>query len=139
MYLLLYYFYRLFVIFKTRVQVFSFPQDPKLLFYFDTRENPKGEILINYFKQLTCRILFYLYLLPRGFSQDCLKIARKTERLKNCSALFKICYFARAGNFFFWQNHRIIFQWTRYKTAMYFMEWNSKKHLFLLWLYFLIQ
>lgn len=33
---------KLFVIFKTRIQVFSFPQDPKLLFYFDTRENPKG-------------------------------------------------------------------------------------------------
>ncbi|XP_015760656.1 PREDICTED: WD repeat domain phosphoinositide-interacting protein 4-like [Acropora digitifera] len=33
---------KLFVIFKTRVQVFLFPQDPKLLFYFDTRENPKG-------------------------------------------------------------------------------------------------
>lgn len=34
--------FRLFVVLKTRIQVFSFPKDPKLLFYFDTKENPKG-------------------------------------------------------------------------------------------------
>jgi len=33
---------KLFVVLKTRIQVFSFPNDPKLLFYFDTKENPKG-------------------------------------------------------------------------------------------------
>ncbi|CAH3198123.1 unnamed protein product [Porites evermanni] len=33
---------KLFVVLKTRIQVFSFPKDPKLLFYFDTKENPKA-------------------------------------------------------------------------------------------------
>ena len=37
---------RLFVVLKTRIQVFSFPKDPKLLFYFDTKENPKGKTVL---------------------------------------------------------------------------------------------
>ena len=38
------------MVLKTRIQVFSFPKDPELLFYFDTKENPKGKIkLYNYY------------------------------------------------------------------------------------------
>ena len=38
--------FRLFVVLKTRIQVFSFPKDPNLLFYFDTKENPKGTLFV---------------------------------------------------------------------------------------------
>ena len=34
------------MVLKTRIQVFSFPKDPKLLFYFDTKENPKGKTVL---------------------------------------------------------------------------------------------
>lgn len=40
---------RLFVVLKTRIQVFSFPKDPKLLFYFDTKENLKGVLIFIIF------------------------------------------------------------------------------------------
>ena len=42
---------RLFVVLKTRIQVFSFPKDPKLLFYFDTKENPKGKTVLSISRQ----------------------------------------------------------------------------------------
>ena len=43
------------MVLKTRIQVFSFPKDPKLLFYFDTKDNPKGKtVLLISRQQSTC-------------------------------------------------------------------------------------
>ena len=45
------------MVLKTRIQVFSFPKDPKLLFYFDTKENPKGKtVLLISRQQSTCTL-----------------------------------------------------------------------------------
>ena len=45
------------MVLKTRIQVFSFPKDPKLLFYFDTKENPKGKTgLLTSRQESTCTL-----------------------------------------------------------------------------------
>lgn len=63
--------FRLFVVLKTRIQVFSFPKDPNLLFYFDTKENPKGTLFVIITRD-SCSSTVYCKLLDSYLKLGCI-------------------------------------------------------------------
>lgn len=40
----LYDIHRIVIVLRNRIYVYSFPDNPRKLFEFDTRDNPKGEV-----------------------------------------------------------------------------------------------